>query len=319
MDVTSYLLGKQAGGGGGQPSLQNKSVTITENGTQNVTADAGYDGLRNVGITTDVQPSLQNKSLTISENTTTSISADSGYDGLDTVSVTTNVQPNLETKSVTITENTTTTITPTTGKDGLSSVEVITNVSGGGSTPTNITELNNILSDFDNYLDTLVDNYTAYLDEPITIYTPNENSTSFMIQKRSNGKYRIVWSNYAYYLCLVSNSSQSFAHRYTDNNYSEFSTPLTLSTDADGSRVIYGYYSVEFNTLEDLLLAIQNQNGSGISYSLYQGGIGYSGVLDSTWITPISNLPVFNSDKITPFINGKVLSHNTTILPINDN
>ena len=55
MDVTSYLLGKNAGGGGGQPSLQNKSVTITENGTQNVTADAGYDGLSTVSITTNVQ------------------------------------------------------------------------------------------------------------------------------------------------------------------------------------------------------------------------------------------------------------------------
>lgn len=54
MDVPSYLLGKQAGGGGGQPSLQNKSVTITENGTQNVTADTGYDGLNNVEVITNV-------------------------------------------------------------------------------------------------------------------------------------------------------------------------------------------------------------------------------------------------------------------------
>ena len=92
MDVTSYLLGKQQGGGG-TPNLQNKDVTITENGETNVSADAGYDGLQNVGITT-------------------------------------NVQPDLESKSVTITENTTTTITPSQGKDGLSSVEVITNVSG---------------------------------------------------------------------------------------------------------------------------------------------------------------------------------------------
>ena len=54
MDITSYLLGKQAGGGGGTPNLQGKSITITENGTQNISADAGYDGLSNVGITTNV-------------------------------------------------------------------------------------------------------------------------------------------------------------------------------------------------------------------------------------------------------------------------
>ena len=54
MDITSYLLGKQAGGGGGQPSLQSKSITITENGTQNVTADSGYDGLSSVSVTTNV-------------------------------------------------------------------------------------------------------------------------------------------------------------------------------------------------------------------------------------------------------------------------
>lgn len=53
MDVTSYLLGKQAGGGG-TPTLQDKSVTITENGTTNVTADTGYDGLSEVEVTTNV-------------------------------------------------------------------------------------------------------------------------------------------------------------------------------------------------------------------------------------------------------------------------
>ena len=96
MDVTSYLLGKNAGGGGSTINNQNKSVSITENGS-------------------------------------TSVTADEGYTGLGTVSITANVQPDLESKSVTITENTTTTITPTTGKDGLSSVEITTNVGGGSS------------------------------------------------------------------------------------------------------------------------------------------------------------------------------------------
>jgi hypothetical protein len=56
MEVTSYLLGKKAGGGS-TPILQQKSVTITENGTESITADTGYDGLSVVNINTDVPTS----------------------------------------------------------------------------------------------------------------------------------------------------------------------------------------------------------------------------------------------------------------------
>ena len=96
MDVTSYLLGKQAGGGGSEINNQDKNVTITTNGSSTITADSGYTGLGTVGITT-------------------------------------NVQPNLETLTETITTNGTTTYTPSTGKDGFSSVSITTNVSGGGA------------------------------------------------------------------------------------------------------------------------------------------------------------------------------------------
>lgn len=41
------------------PSLQNKSVTITENGTQTITADSGYDGLNEVEVTTNVSGSIE--------------------------------------------------------------------------------------------------------------------------------------------------------------------------------------------------------------------------------------------------------------------
>lgn len=94
MDITSYLLGKNAGGGS-EINNQNKNVTITTNGSSTVSADAGYTGLGTVGITT-------------------------------------NVQPNLETLTETITENGTTTYTPSQNKDGFSSVSITTNVSGGG-------------------------------------------------------------------------------------------------------------------------------------------------------------------------------------------
>lgn len=189
------------------------------------------------------------------------------------------------------------------------------NASGGGGgdvpTPKTITDINNMLVDFDNYLQTLVNNYTAYTNEAITIYTPDADSTNFMIQKRSNGKYRIVWCNDIYYLCLISNSTQGFCYRSGGGTTKyPISAPIFLTTEGGSVK---GYYSGDFSTLESLLLAIQNSNGSGISYTSYSGGLVYGGVLDANWISPISNLPVFESDLKTPFINGRVLSHNTTI------
>lgn len=53
MDVTSYLLGKKAGGGS-QINNQDKSISITSNGTTTANADSGYTGLGTVSITTNV-------------------------------------------------------------------------------------------------------------------------------------------------------------------------------------------------------------------------------------------------------------------------
>lgn len=54
MDVVSYLLGKKAGGGGGGGTLQEKTITITEDGTTVLTPDTGYDGFSKVTINTEV-------------------------------------------------------------------------------------------------------------------------------------------------------------------------------------------------------------------------------------------------------------------------
>lgn len=42
------------------PNLQSKSITITENGTQTITADSGYNGLSSVGVTTNVSSGSSN-------------------------------------------------------------------------------------------------------------------------------------------------------------------------------------------------------------------------------------------------------------------
>lgn len=54
IDVNDYSIQKIKSQGGGQANLQSKEVTITENGTTTVTADAGYDGLSDVDVTVNV-------------------------------------------------------------------------------------------------------------------------------------------------------------------------------------------------------------------------------------------------------------------------
>ena len=157
MDITSYLLGKQAGGGGSATLQNNKDVTVTSNGSSTITPDSGYDGIKRVSLTTNVQPNLESKSVTISSNTTTTITPTQGKDGLSSVEVTTNVpgivpsgtininsngthdvtnyasasvnvQPNLQTKTLTIDENGTITVTPDSGYDGIGSIVITTQV-----------------------------------------------------------------------------------------------------------------------------------------------------------------------------------------------
>ena len=53
VDVTMFRMARV--GVYTPPNLQDKSITITENGTQNITADSGYDGLGNVEITTNIE------------------------------------------------------------------------------------------------------------------------------------------------------------------------------------------------------------------------------------------------------------------------
>ena len=54
------ILGITGSYEGESPSLQNKSITITENGTNTITADTGYDGLDEVEITTNISSSGTN-------------------------------------------------------------------------------------------------------------------------------------------------------------------------------------------------------------------------------------------------------------------
>lgn len=55
IDVTTFKIARV--GVYTPPTLQDKSITITENGTKNITFDEGYDGLNSVEVTTNIEGS----------------------------------------------------------------------------------------------------------------------------------------------------------------------------------------------------------------------------------------------------------------------
>ena len=120
-------------GGGGGATLQEKSVSITANGTTDVMPDAGYDGMTKVSVDVAVPATpTQSKTVDITANGTEVITPDEGYD-LSDVTVNVNVpSKEEETKSVTITENGTSSVTPTEGKV-LSQVDITVDVPSTGS------------------------------------------------------------------------------------------------------------------------------------------------------------------------------------------
>ena len=115
--------------------LQAKGVTVTENGTTEITPDEGY---LLTGVTVDTavpgKPE-QTKAITIRENGVTEVTPDAGH-VLTGVTVEASVPGKPEqVKTVTITENGTTEITPDEGKV-LSGVSVSVDVAGGASVVT---------------------------------------------------------------------------------------------------------------------------------------------------------------------------------------
>ena len=75
---------------------QNKTQSITTNGTVTVKPDAGYTGLGQVTITTNINTvKNQNKTQSITGNGTVTVKPDSGYTGLGQVTINTNVQKTL--------------------------------------------------------------------------------------------------------------------------------------------------------------------------------------------------------------------------------
>ena len=116
------------------PKLQDKNITINENGTHNIRADEEYNGLNQVNVTVNAIENLTEELITYNnELTEQEATMENIIEGLKNKGVIP-IKTTLQNKSITITENGTQTVTADSGYDGLSEVNVTVEVasSGGG-------------------------------------------------------------------------------------------------------------------------------------------------------------------------------------------
>ena len=115
-----------AGAGNSDIKVQaSKDVTITENGSKTVVPDENFDVLTKVNITTEVNPSLEDKSVEITENGDYSYTASAPYYGIGNFNVKVNVEIPVEgEKTVNPSFEEDVTVLPSAGFDAMSSVIV---------------------------------------------------------------------------------------------------------------------------------------------------------------------------------------------------
>lgn len=152
----------------------------------------GYDEVKVNAI------SLQDKRITINENGTHNIVADEGYTGLNQVSVTVDaiedLGEELETYNTELTEQETTIdniieMLKSKGMDNKEEVVINANTEE---------DVNNIINQavytyIKNSKRLAVETYDIYSNEPATLYTPSKEHTNYLIRCRGTNNYGIVW------------------------------------------------------------------------------------------------------------------------------
>lgn len=184
---------------------------------------------------------------------------------------------------------------------------------------------------FTNYLDEQQEHNTPYLNEPITIYTPDEDMKYFFIALHpENSNYRIFWSK-TKYVGIQYASGQKNNANFLETIGIKDSISQINRHNADWEYSLYGsgksenwlnindtYKSDGFSSLTNLINAISNPN-SGMNYTHPSTASSYGVRKNTNYIT---NMICWkSSDDISTALDTIVttqkLSNNVTILPLN--
>lgn len=175
--------------------------------------------------------------------------------------------------------------------------------------------VNVVISNFNNSLENIINSYPVYTENLMTLYTPDERCKNYVIHKKSNNKFRIIWSSIPYagissattisFYCIGVKQMPSVNARFNDiTNLFSLESPVTSAN--------LHYYSNEFNTPEEIINAISNPTGN-ITYTLWVSGNSFSAVIDSPYEITYSNTNIFNCRNVDrPILVSRKISASET-------
>lgn len=154
----------------------------------------------------------------------------------------------------------------------------IDNKAGGGSAPTNISELDAVIKTYYNSLKT--GTVQPYTQNAITLYTPDSNFRYYFIRKRSDGEiYNIVWLKQQYStiygtisgltnlgISTIGGGFKNVGKLILNNENLDSNTVSTTLAPVGANQLISVYLSPNYNTPADAIAAIQDPTTAYTGY-----------------------------------------------------
>lgn len=204
--------------------------------------------------------------------------------------------------------------------------EVLNIPSGGTPSINSYTELKDglisVMNSYSNYLKGIFNTYPTYTNNSVTLYTPDINYKNYIIQKRSSGKYRVVWINTNLFIGIYDNNN--IGYYTTTNGAISFNNTLNYNTtnfnpapyfSEPSYSVTKAYTSNEFNTIDEIIENMQLQNSS-LTYSIWTTNNRLAFIADSPYLIPYSNTLLWDERNTHIPINSQRISNNETIVAI---
>ncbi len=174
-------------------------------------------------------------------------------------------------------------------------------------------EISQVTDKFDTFLQNKLNSYPVYSENPITLYRPKYDNvldigTSYIIHKRSSGKYRIIWGSEKYAVIKDNGNSVGFFSFFLTNNNKVIADSKTGHLDVVLKRFMY---SDEVSTLEELIQQITNPNNT-LNYTEWSEGSYFSALLDSPYEITYTNMNIFDLRNNGRVLMSRRLSQNET-------